>query len=146
MLVGNNEYFITNPNVLWFLSVESVMVLDETETDTKTVIIQCCDDEKFVVPLAVAKMSNLISTMINEDDLSDVIPVGVFAHLSFFFFYHVLIFILPLHFQLENVTAPTFAKIIDFCKHYNGKEVPVVQKPIKSTDLMEHGLSEWDIR
>ena len=37
------------------------------------------------------------------------------------------------------------SKIIDYLKYHKGLEAEEIQKPLKSTDLVACGVSEWDV-
>mmetsp|Transcript_17833 Transcript_17833/g.38219 ORF Transcript_17833/g.38219 Transcript_17833/m.38219 type:complete len:163 (-) Transcript_17833:301-789(-) len=75
--------------------------------------------EIFEVDLEVACMSTLIKNMVEDSGNDEEIP-------------------------LPNVKTPILSKIIDYCKYH--KEVPAedIQKPLKSNNLVECGVSEWD--
>mmetsp|Transcript_92706 Transcript_92706/g.247885 ORF Transcript_92706/g.247885 Transcript_92706/m.247885 type:complete len:162 (+) Transcript_92706:85-570(+) len=45
---------------------------------------------------------------------------------------------------LPNVKTPILAKVIDYCKHHKDSAAEEIQKPLKSANLEECGVSEWD--
>merc|ERR1712060_589892 len=45
---------------------------------------------------------------------------------------------------LPNVKTAILSKVIDYCKYHKDKSPEEIQKPLKSTNLLECGVSEWD--
>lgn len=45
---------------------------------------------------------------------------------------------------LPNVKADTLKKVIQYCEHYKSMEPPEIDKPLKSTNLVENRVPEWD--
>ena len=77
-------------------------------------------DEIVTVELEVAKMSNLLSSMLGEDaDLDEVIP-------------------------LPNVKTAVLQRVMDYCRYHKENPSDEISKPLRSTNLLECGVSEWD--
>ncbi|CAE7820665.1 RAD5B [Symbiodinium sp. CCMP2592] len=45
---------------------------------------------------------------------------------------------------LPNVKTAILSKVIDYCKYHKDNPPEEIQKPLKSTNLVECGVSEWD--
>merc|ERR1719422_1678760 len=45
---------------------------------------------------------------------------------------------------LPNVKTAILSKVIDYCKYHKDNPAEEIQKPLKSTNLIECGVSEWD--
>merc|ERR1712032_1013520 len=75
--------------------------------------------EIFEVEPEVACMSTLIKNMVDDSGTDEEIP-------------------------LPNVKTAILSKVIDYCKYHKDKPPEEIQKPLKSTNLMECGVSEWD--
>eukprot|EP00435_Cladocopium_sp_Y103_P060943 s2085_g22.t1 len=45
---------------------------------------------------------------------------------------------------LPNVKTAILSKVIDYCKYHKDSPPEEIQKPLKSTNLVECGVSEWD--
>jgi len=67
----------------------------------------------------VAKMSELVKTMIDDDSDEDVQEV-----------------------PLPNVTASVLQKVIEFCTHYREDPMNEIQKPLKSS-IMSEVVQQW---
>jgi S-phase kinase-associated protein 1 len=77
-------------------------------------------DEIVTIEVEVAKMSNLLKTMIQEDtDLEDAIP-------------------------LPNVKTAVLQRVIDYCNYHKINESEEISKPLRSTNLIDCGVCEWD--
>ena len=74
------------------------------------------DNQSFKVPTAVAEISSLIKDM-NEDGTDEEFP-------------------------MTGVDGVTLAKILEFCEHYLRDPMPVIEKPIKSSDFSTL-VPEW---
>ncbi len=66
------------------------------EAEDRDVKLVSLDGDSFVVPLKVAKMSELVKTMMIDDENSEE----------------------EKEIPLPNVKAATLAKVIEFCRHY----------------------------
>ena len=66
------------------------------ESEDRDVKLVSLDGESFVVPLKVAKMSELVKTMMIDDDNSEE----------------------EKEIPLPNVKGVTLGKVIEFCRHY----------------------------
>merc|ERR1719210_695611 len=64
-------------------------------------------------------MSTLIKNMVDDSGTDDEIP-------------------------LPNVKTAILSKVIDYCKYHKDAPPEEIQKPLKSTQLIECGVSEWD--
>lgn len=73
----------------------------------------------FVVEKEVAMMSNLLKNMIDDTGCDEEIP-------------------------LPNVKTAILQKVIDYCKQHKDSPAEDIQKPLKSAQLIECGVSEWD--
>jgi S-phase kinase-associated protein 1 len=93
----------------------------DTEADT-TISLMSKEGDAFPVPVGVAKMSELVKSMIDEDDDGDgdngqEIP-------------------------LPNVKATVLKKVIEFCTHYNTEPMSEIEKPLKSS-TMSQVVQRW---
>jgi len=75
--------------------------------------------EVFEVEPEVACISMLIKNMVDDSGTDEEIP-------------------------LPNVKTAILAKVIDYCKYHKDSPPEAIQKPLKSTNLRECGVSEWD--
>ncbi|CAE7277227.1 fpaB-1 [Symbiodinium pilosum] len=75
--------------------------------------------EIFEVEPEVATMSTLIKNMVEDSGTDEEIP-------------------------LPNVKTAILSKVIDYCKYHKDNPPEEIQKPLKSTNLVECGVSEWD--
>jgi len=75
----------------------------------------------FEVEPSVASMSTLIKNMIDDSpsEEDEEIP-------------------------LPNVKSTILSKVIEYCKHHKDHPADDIQKPLKSSNLVECGVSEWD--
>lgn len=88
--------------------------------DTRTVHLVSLEGESFDVPLSVAKMSELVKTMIDEEqdeEEAQEIP-------------------------LPNVKSSILAKVIEFQQHYKKEPMNEIEKPLKSANMSEV-VQEW---
>mmetsp|Transcript_78237 Transcript_78237/g.217261 ORF Transcript_78237/g.217261 Transcript_78237/m.217261 type:complete len:167 (+) Transcript_78237:52-552(+) len=88
--------------------------------DNRTIHLVSQEGESFDVPLAVGKMSELVKTMIDEEqdeDEAQEIP-------------------------LPNVKSSILAKVIEFCNHYKDEAMNEIEKPLKSANMNEV-VQEW---
>jgi len=86
----------------------------------KTVHLVSQEGESFDVSLAVACMSELVKTMIDEeqdDEEAQEIP-------------------------LPNVKSSILAKVIEFTQHYKQEPMTEIEKPLKSANMTEV-VQEW---
>lgn len=83
------------------------------ETEDRDVKLVSLDGDSFVVPLKVAKMSELVKTMMIDDDNSEE----------------------EKEIPLPNVKAATLAKVIEYCRHYIEEPMTEFEKPLKNADL-----------
>eukprot|EP00448_Togula_jolla_P022493 CAMPEP_0170590944 /NCGR_PEP_ID=MMETSP0224-20130122/12138_1 /TAXON_ID=285029 /ORGANISM="Togula jolla, Strain CCCM 725" /LENGTH=223 /DNA_ID=CAMNT_0010914771 /DNA_START=94 /DNA_END=766 /DNA_ORIENTATION=- len=75
--------------------------------------------EIFEVEPEVACMSTLIKNMVDDSGTDEEIP-------------------------LPNVKTAILSKVIDYCKFHKENPPEEIQKPLKSTNLKDCGVSEWD--
>ncbi|CAE7650176.1 sconC, partial [Symbiodinium sp. KB8] len=76
--------------------------------------------EIFEVEPEVACMSTLVKNMVEDSGTDEEIP-------------------------LPNVKTAILSKVIDYCKYHKDNPPEEIQKPLKSTNLVERcGVSEWD--
>ena len=79
-------------------------------------------DELVSVDVEVAKMSNLLGNMLSDNaaDMDEPIPV-------------------------PNVKTAILQKVMDYCKHHKeNRSTDEISKPLRSNNLLECGVSEWD--
>ncbi|CAM9271326.1 unnamed protein product [Ectocarpus fasciculatus] len=93
---------------------------DETE-DTRSVHLVSQEGESFDIKVSVAKMSNLVKTMIDEDAEEDGDAQEI---------------------PLPNVKASVLSKVIEFCAHYKEDPMNEIEKPLKSAN-MHDVVQEW---
>ena len=74
----------------------------------------------FEVDVVSAGMSTLIQNMIEDGGADEEIP-------------------------LPNVKSAILAKIVEYCKHHKDSPPEEIAKPLKSSNLLECGVSEWDV-
>ena len=72
------------------------------------------EGDSFTVPVEVAKMSELVKSMIDEEADEDVSEI-----------------------PLPNVKATVLAKVIEFCKHHKGEPMTEIEKPLKSQNMAD---------
>ncbi|EEC51046.1 predicted protein [Phaeodactylum tricornutum CCAP 1055/1] len=92
----------------------------DVEQET-TVNLISKDGDSFSVPLAVAKMSELVKGMIDEDaeDEGDKIEI-----------------------PLPNVKSQVLNKVIEFCEHHLQEPMTEIEKPLKS-QVMADVVQKW---
>jgi S-phase kinase-associated protein 1 len=81
------------------------------KADGKTCHLVSSEGELFDVPLTVAKMSRLVTEMVDEDQEEDDEPQSI---------------------PLLNVKTAVLAKVVEFCRHYQGD-------PMKEIEKVGHG-------
>mmetsp|Transcript_116389 Transcript_116389/g.228358 ORF Transcript_116389/g.228358 Transcript_116389/m.228358 type:complete len:173 (-) Transcript_116389:237-755(-) len=92
----------------------------EQTDDIRTVHLVSQEGESFDVPLSVGKMSELVKTMIDDDqgdEEAQEIP-------------------------LPNVKSPILAKVIEFAQHYRIEPMNEIEKPLKSANMAEV-VQDW---
>eukprot|EP00434_Breviolum_minutum_P024430 symbB.v1.2.021574.t1/scaffold1869.1/size97865/8 len=83
------------------------------------VLLKSSQGEIFEVEPEVACMSTLVRNMVDDSGTDEEIP-------------------------LPNVKTAILSKVIDYCKYHKDSPPEEIQKPLKSTNLVECGVSEWD--
>ena len=68
----------------------------------------------------VACLSTLIKTMVEDSGTDEEIP-------------------------LPNVKTAILSKVVDYCKYHKESPPEEIQKPLKSSNLAECGVCEWDV-
>jgi S-phase kinase-associated protein 1 len=76
--------------------------------------------EVFEVEEEVACMSQLVKTMVEDSGADEEIP-------------------------LPNVKTAILGKVLDYCKFHKDEPPAEIQKPLKSANLAECGVREWDV-
>merc|ERR1719436_1829777 len=76
--------------------------------------------EIFEVECGVACMSTLVKNMVDDSGTDEEIP-------------------------LPNVKTAILSKVLDYCKHHKDHPPEEISKPLKSINLLECGVSEWDV-
>ena len=46
--------------------------------------------------------------------------------------------------NLKNISKSKILKILEFCEHHKNKKPAEIQKPLKSANLRENGVDQWD--
>ena len=77
------------------------------------------EGDKFEVEKKFAKISELVNTMISEDDDEEQQEI-----------------------PLPNVKSQSLGKVIEFCKHYSEDPMNEIEKPLKSANMNEV-VQEW---
>uniref|UniRef100_A0A7S3JW81 Ubiquitin-like domain-containing protein n=2 Tax=Aureoumbra lagunensis TaxID=44058 RepID=A0A7S3JW81_9STRA len=95
---------------------------ENEEDDSRRVNLMSQEGDQFEVEVAVAKMSELVKTMIPEeadedDDQAQEIP-------------------------LPNVKSHVLSKVIEFCRQYVNDPMAEIEKPLKSANMHEV-VQEW---
>mmetsp|Transcript_23890 Transcript_23890/g.53911 ORF Transcript_23890/g.53911 Transcript_23890/m.53911 type:complete len:181 (+) Transcript_23890:30-572(+) len=92
----------------------------DDEDDGKFCDLVSMEGDSFQVPRKVAKLSQLVTTMLPDDDddaESQEIP-------------------------LINVKSPILSKVIEFCKHHLEEPMNEIEKPLKSANMSEV-VQDW---
>merc|ERR1719301_323959 len=76
--------------------------------------------EVFEVDEDVACMSTLVKNMVEDSGADEEIP-------------------------LPNVKTAILSKVLDYCKFHKDAPPAEIQKPLKSANLVECGVIEWDV-
>jgi S-phase kinase-associated protein 1 len=76
--------------------------------------------EVFEVEEDVACMSQLVKNMVEDSGADEEIP-------------------------LPNVKTAILGKVLDYCKFHKDEPPAEIQKPLKSANLAECGVREWDV-
>mmetsp|Transcript_3906 Transcript_3906/g.5819 ORF Transcript_3906/g.5819 Transcript_3906/m.5819 type:complete len:167 (-) Transcript_3906:863-1363(-) len=87
--------------------------------DSGSVSLVSKEGDTFEVPLKVAKMSELVKTMIDDEGDEDVQEI-----------------------PLPNVKASVLQKVIDFCTHYKEDPMNEIEKPLRSS-VMNEVVQQW---
>merc|ERR1712227_492733 len=93
----------------------------DEEEDGRTVNLMSQEGDQFQVEVKVAKMSELVKTMIPEEaeDEEDAQEI-----------------------PLPNVKSHVLAKVIEFCRHFAEEPMSEIEKPLKSANMHEV-VQEW---
>ena len=86
----------------------------------KSVILVSQDGEQFTINIKIAKMSELVKDMV-DDDYDDTKIQEI---------------------PLPNVKAHVLRKVIEFSEHYQSDPLSTIEKPLKSSNIKEN-VSEW---
>lgn len=84
-----------------------------------TVNLVSKEGDTYEVPIAVAKMSKLVETTIDEESDEDIQEI-----------------------PLPNVKATVLAKVIEYCTHYKSEPMTAIQTPLKSAKI-EEVVQKW---
>merc|ERR1719465_331752 len=82
--------------------------------------LKSAQGELFEVEEAVASSSTLIKNMVEDSGTDEEIP-------------------------LPNVKTAVLSKVLDYCKFHKDEPAAEIQKPLKSANLAECGIREWDV-
>jgi len=99
---------------------DNMTEVEDVEDDGKHVDLVSQEGDNFQVEKKVAKMSELVKTMIPEDEEGEdqqEIP-------------------------LPNVKSAILGKVIEFCKHHANEPMNEIEKPLKSSNMHEV-VQEW---
>uniref|UniRef100_A0A7S3HQT9 S-phase kinase-associated protein 1 n=1 Tax=Spumella elongata TaxID=89044 RepID=A0A7S3HQT9_9STRA len=88
--------------------------------DNRTIHLVSQEGECFDVPISVGKMSELVKTMIDEDQNEEEAQ----------------------EIPLPNVKSAILSKVIEFTKHYKEEPMNEIEKPLKSANMAEV-VQEW---
>eukprot|EP00619_Florenciella_sp_RCC1007_P012125 CAMPEP_0205906222 /NCGR_PEP_ID=MMETSP1325-20131115/1818_1 /ASSEMBLY_ACC=CAM_ASM_000708 /TAXON_ID=236786 /ORGANISM="Florenciella sp., Strain RCC1007" /LENGTH=214 /DNA_ID=CAMNT_0053272221 /DNA_START=108 /DNA_END=752 /DNA_ORIENTATION=- len=94
---------------------------DEAEDDGKMVDLVSQEGDNFQVEKRVAKMSELVKTMIPEEEDGETDQQEI---------------------PLPNVKSVILGKVMEFCKHYCEEPMNEIEKPLKSSNMHEV-VQEW---
>ena len=72
------------------------------------------EGDSFTVPVEVAKMSELVKSMLDEEAEEDVPEIA-----------------------LRNVKATVLQKVIEFCQHHKAEPMTEIEKPLKSQNMAD---------
>ncbi|GMH72437.1 hypothetical protein TrLO_g15558 [Triparma laevis f. longispina] len=86
-------------------------------TDERNLTLLSQEGDSFQVPVSIARMSELVKTMVDDDDDADddeqqEVP-------------------------LPNVKSSVLSKVIDFAKHHATEPMSEIDKPLKSANMSE---------
>ena len=84
-----------------------------------TLKLRSSEGDTFDVNPEVASMSTLIKNMVDDSTTDEEIPI-------------------------PNVKSAILAKVLEYCTYHKDNPAEVIQKPLKSADLVECGVSLWD--
>jgi len=87
--------------------------------ESQMVKLKSSQGDLFVVEKNVAMMSNLLKNMIEDTGCDEEIP-------------------------LPNVKSAILQKVIEYCKQHKDQPAEEIQKPLKSSALIECGVTEYD--
>jgi len=94
---------------------------DQNNESEGAVNLMSSEGDAFEVDFKVAKMSELVKTMIDDDTSADDGPQEV---------------------PLPNVKNNVLAKVIEFCRHHQEEPMTEIEKPLKSANMHEV-VQEW---
>ena len=86
----------------------------------RTVSLVSKEGETYDVSISVAKMSELVKTMMDDDGDEDAVT----------------------EIPLPNVNTTVLAKVIEFCTHHGQEPMHVIEKPLKSV-VMSDVVQKW---
>ena len=98
--------YSTTPGRIMDASESKTAANPGDESETRTVHLVSQEGESFDVPISVARISELVKTMIDDeqdDEEAQEIP-------------------------LPNVKSPILAKVIEFAQHYTGEPMTEIEK------------------
>eukprot|EP00518_Triparma_eleuthera_P005595 CAMPEP_0182452822 /NCGR_PEP_ID=MMETSP1319-20130603/135_1 /TAXON_ID=172717 /ORGANISM="Bolidomonas pacifica, Strain RCC208" /LENGTH=166 /DNA_ID=CAMNT_0024650695 /DNA_START=58 /DNA_END=558 /DNA_ORIENTATION=- len=85
-------------------------------SDTQMLTLVSQEGDSYQVPVDIAKMSELVKTMIDDEDDADDDAQEV---------------------PLPNVKSTVLVKVIEFAKHYKEEPMSEIDKPLKSSNMSE---------
>ena len=83
-------------------------------------VILVCENERIPVDIGVVQKSTILKNMIEDTGKEGEIPI-------------------------PNMKLTILKKVIAFCEHYINSDPKEIPKPLKSKDLLENGIAEWDV-
>ncbi len=78
-----------------------------------------CQGQKIQVRLAIIQKSSIIKNMIEDMGMEDEI-------------------------EIPKTKVEILTKVVDFLTYYETRQFGKIQKPLRSANLLEHGVSQWD--
>jgi len=96
----------------------------EGEGDSAMVTLMSQEGSKFEVKKSIIKQSELVLTMIDDDEGDDDMNQEI---------------------PLPNVREEVLKKVIEFCEYHAEHDFPDIEKPLKSSNMQEV-VGEWDAK
>jgi S-phase kinase-associated protein 1 len=115
-------YLVVLPQIITMADVEKAQGdAAAAPEDSRIVHLVSQEGDSFDVSVKVAKMSELIKTMIDDEQEEDAEAQEI---------------------PLPNVKSAVLTKVIEFCRHYSEDPMNEIEKPLKSANMQEV-VQEW---